>query len=89
MSWGYNKNYGKVGRIYIDENNVFFRLKDGKTEMNPTSGYYVIQTSHKNYSSLVGLLLTAASNRYTIYVRTKETLNPQGHAEVYYLVVDW
>lgn len=88
MSYGYNSNYGKVARLYSTHGRTFFRLKGGQTAMNPTGGYYFVPTSHDNYNALVALLYMAANVGYTIYVRTKETL-VDGHAEVYYFVVDW
>ena len=84
----WNENYGHVARLYPEPNKVYFTLKDGKTAMNPTGGYYFVPKSHPNYGAMVTLLYMAADSRYVIHARTKENL-VNGYAQVLYLVVNW
>ena len=89
-NYHYGQNYGKVARLYPaseDGGRVYFKLKDGKTAMNPTRGYYFIPARLVNYNALVALLYMAANVGYTIKVRTTATL-VGGYAEVQYLVLD-
>jgi hypothetical protein len=88
-NWGWDKNYGKVKRLYPNQEKTFFQLTEGKTAMNPKSGYYYIEKSHSNYQALIDLLYLAAEHRWTLYVRTQPRLDSDGHAEVIYLVVDF
>ena len=60
-----------------------------KTDMNPNAGYYFIPLNHPNYKALVDLLYLCATNDWNVYARTKETLSPDGFAEVSYLVQDF
>ncbi len=88
-NWSWTENYGTVGRLYPTSPGVFFRLSGGKTAMKPKKGYYFISTGHKNYGALIKLLYRAADRRWKLHARTKEKLNPGGHANVVYLVVDY
>lgn len=81
-------NYGKVGRLYPDDDRTYFTLVDGKTAMNPVRGYYFIHISHNNYSALIELLYKAADKRCKIGVQTNPKLS-NGFGHVRYLVVDF
>ena len=88
QNYAYNRNYGKVKRLYATTGKVFFRLTGGRTEMNPSNAYYYVPASHGNYKALISLLYLAADNRRTIYARTKPNLDAKGRAEVQYFVMD-
>lgn len=87
-NYSYSENYGYIKRIYPEPKRVYFCLKDGKTAMNPKSGYYFIPKTHSNYKALIALLYMVADSRYIIKVRPKADL-VGGYAEVIYLVLDW
>lgn len=87
--WTWTNNYGKVNRLYPSRWGTFFRLEDGKTDMNPKDGYYFVPLDHTNYSALIDLLYMAAEKRYTIHTKTKEELDGEGYAVVIYFVVEW
>lgn len=88
MPSGFDRNYGRVKRLYPTSDRVFFSLMGGETAMNPNAGYYFIKNDHSNYNALVALLYMVANSRLTIKVRTAPNL-VGGYAKVQYLVVDW
>lgn len=85
--FGFDQNYGVVQRLYTDPHRAYFKIASGKTAM--TQKYYFVPRTHSNYDALVQLLYTAAENRWTLKVRTTETLTIDGNAEVIYFVVDF
>lgn len=88
----WDKNYGRIVRIYPDPDRVLFRFggvkKEVQTAMNPTDGYYSIPKNHPNYQALVDLLYLAAANDWKLNARTQPQLIG-GFAEVVYLVKDF
>ncbi|MDJ0834983.1 MAG: hypothetical protein QNK37_00620 [Acidobacteriota bacterium] len=93
MSYSWNKNFGKVKRLYptsySDDERVYFQLAGGQTAMNPNSGYYYLTRANKNYRVMVDLLYKAAEHRWMLYARTEPNLDNHGYARVVYLIVNW
>lgn len=92
-NWQFENNHGRIARLYPNPTNMTFRfggkVGEVKTDMNPNAGYYFIPLSHPNYKVLVDLLYLCAEHDWNVYARTKETLSPDGFAEVLYLVQDF
>jgi hypothetical protein len=91
-NWNFEKNHGKIARIYPEPAGVYFRFgglpSEVQTAMSPTNGYYFIPMSHPNYKALVDLLYLAAEHGWNLNARTQTTLSASGSAEVIYLVQD-
>jgi hypothetical protein len=87
-TFDWTRNFGQVSRLYPTTGRTFFQLEGGETAMNPTNGYYFIPTTHNNYAALIELLYKAAQFGWTLHARTQQALDPNGFAEVLYLVVD-
>jgi hypothetical protein len=93
-TWNFEKNHGRITRIYPEPTGVYFRFGgaqsgDSQTAMNPTNGYYFIAMSHPNYKVLVDLLYLAAEHDWNLQARTQPTLGTGGRADVLYLVQDF
>lgn len=92
-NWNFEKNHGKIKRIYPEPTGVYFRFGGNagefQTAMNPTNGYYFIPMTHPNYRVLVDLLYLAAEHRWNLQARTQPTLGTAGRADVIYLVQDF
>ena len=80
---------GKVARVYTDRGGTYIRLEGLASNVSPRDGYFLLQTTHPNYNSLYSLLLTAATNRLDLQIRTVDEISPGLHAVVAYMVVDW
>jgi hypothetical protein len=84
-----DQNFGRIGRLYPDDGGVYFRLVGGKTDMNPTSGYYRLEVTHANYNAMLCLLYLAANMAQSINVETAPNLSADGFAIVSYFYVDF
>ncbi len=85
----YHRNYGTVGRLYVDGGGIYFTLMSGETAMNPKTGYYHLSMGAGNYQALQALLYRAAEKRWVVKARTNKKLNPDGYGQVQYLVADF
>ena len=86
---------GKVNRLYTDRQRCFIRLDynsstTGQSTPVPANGYFQLQRSHENYSSLYSLALAAAVNDLELTVRVVGNAIVANQAtSVEYLVVNW
>ena len=84
---------GKVTRLYTDRQRCFIQLAYNAANQNtpiPANGYFTLQRSHENYSSLYSLALAAAVNDLELTVRIDGTDIVANQAvSVEYLVVNW
>jgi hypothetical protein len=102
----FGANYGQIARVYPQfspaggPGGTFILLKNGATNALLPGGYYFISTAPVNtqpmaqdqsvYRSMHDLVMEAAKNNWTIYVRTTNCSAPTaGNAQVEYLVVDF
>ena len=85
----YDNNFGTIAKLHPTASSVYFTLQDGKTGMSPQDGIYFIDRKHKNYKALTDLLYKAAEHRWTVKVRTKQSLDVNGYAKVLDFFVAW
>jgi hypothetical protein len=78
---------GKVSRLFVTTGHCFIRLT-GVTN-GPLDGYFDLRQSHENYNALYSLALAAAINGYSLEIRTIGEIDPNQHAGVEYMVVNW
>ena len=79
---------GAVTRLFVSRGQTSVRLEIPDTEQ-PLDNYFRLPQAHENYDALYSLALAAAINRYPLWIRTTEDINPGERAEVSYMVVDW
>lgn len=80
---------GKVSRVYATKGQTFVKLAGLTSNVSPKDGYFKLQKSHDNYNALYSLLLSAATNRLSLSIRTVDEISSSEHAVVAYMVVDW
>jgi hypothetical protein len=84
---------GTIARLYVtrtgsDRGVAFVRLNIPAAEQ-PKDDYFLLEQTHPNYNALYSLALTAAINRYPLWIRTEADISPTAYATVRYMVVDW
>ena len=87
--WSGDRNYGTIGKLYVDGGGIYFTLTGGETAMKPKVGFYHLSMSAANYESMRELLYRAADKRWVVHARTDKELNSDRYGRVRYLVVDF
>jgi hypothetical protein len=81
---------GTINRVVAAEMSTDLLLTGlGEQETPGGTGYFVIQKTHENYNALYSLALVAATNGYSITVKTVGDINQNEPATVGYMFVDW
>lgn len=73
--------YGEIARIYANDNNIYFKLKNDSC--NPSSKYYFFSMTNENAEAWYSLILAAANTSKKIVVRVANCPIPANTRVVY------
>ena len=79
---------GQVTRLSAHDSGCYIRVINSSGPRSKHD-YYFLSKSHGSFNALYSLALAAATNRYTLVIRTTDTITPSEIAVVEYLLQDF
>lgn len=79
---------GVVKKLYTHLAGCYIKIEH-TTSPQPKNNYFLLKLSHPNYNSLYTLVMAAATQRYTLHIRTVDEIDPLVHAEISYMYINW